>query len=155
MDKRVAFIGLGIMGGPMAGHLLAGGMALTVYTRTKARKAKLLLPRGEASANSPADAAKDADVVFICVTDTPDVKAVLLGEKGVLSVARPGLIVVDHSTISPAATREMAEALSGKGATLLDAPVSGGDVGARERHALDHGRRRSAPPSTASSRCSA
>jgi len=130
MDQRVAFIGTGIMGAPMAGHLLAAGFRLTVHSRTKS-KADALLRRGAAWADSPADAAHNADVVFVNVPDTPDVEAVLLGSNGVRSVARPGLTVIDHSTISPSATRRMAAALNERGATLLDAPVSGGDVGAK------------------------
>ena len=118
------------MGRPMAGHLLAAGHRVTVHSRTRA-KAEPLLAQGAAWASSPEEAARTADVVFVCVTDTPDVRAVLLGEHGVIRGARPGLIVVDHSTISPAATREMAAELAAKGAVLLDAPVSGGDVGAR------------------------
>lgn len=130
MSTRVAFVGLGIMGLPMAGHLLAAGHGLTVHTRTKA-KAEGLLAKGATWADTPEGAAERADVVFVCVTDTPDVQDVLLGANGVIAAARAGMVVVDHSTISPSATREMAETLAGKGATLLDAPVSGGDVGAR------------------------
>lgn len=129
-SQRVAFIGTGIMGGPMAGHLLAAGHSLTVNSRTKA-KAKSLLDRGARWAETPADAAREADFVFICVSDTPDVEAVILGKSGVLESARAGMVVVDHSTISPTATRKMAQALAAKGATMLDAPVSGGDTGAK------------------------
>jgi 3-hydroxyisobutyrate dehydrogenase len=129
-STRLAFIGLGIMGRPMAGHLLAAGYPLVVHSRSK-NKADELLARGAAWADSPAAAAANAEVVFICVTDTPDVESVLLGETGVIHSARSGLIVVDHSTISPAATRGFAEKLSSHGTTLLDAPVSGGDLGAR------------------------
>jgi 3-hydroxyisobutyrate dehydrogenase len=130
MPQRLAFIGLGIMGGPMAGHLLAAGHSVVVNTRTKAR-ADELLSKGATWANSPADAARDAEVIFTCVPDTPDVEAVLLGDGGVISGAKAGAIVVDHSTISPAITREMATKLREKGITLLDAPISGGDVGAK------------------------
>jgi 3-hydroxyisobutyrate dehydrogenase len=130
MPTRLAFIGLGIMGAPMAGHLLAAGHPLVVYNRTKS-KADALLARGATWADSPAEAARGADVVFVCVTDTPDVEAVVLGRSGIADAARAGLIVVDHSTISPSATRRLADALEAKGANLLDAPVSGGDVGAR------------------------
>jgi 3-hydroxyisobutyrate dehydrogenase len=126
----VAFIGLGIMGLPMAGHLLAAGHPMTVYSRTKS-KAAALVPRGATLVESPAEAAKHAEIVFICVTDTPDVQDVILGDRGVIKSARKGLIVVDHSTISPSATKEMAKQLHEKGASLLDAPISGGDVGAR------------------------
>jgi 3-hydroxyisobutyrate dehydrogenase len=130
MGSRLAFIGLGIMGRPMAGHLLAGGHELLVQTRTPTKAAELV-ERGAKLVDSAADAARRADVVFVCVPDTPDVQQVILGPRGIIDAARPGLIVIDHSTISPAATREMAEALRAKGATLLDAPISGGDVGAR------------------------
>src|SRR6478752_4098597 len=126
----LAFIGLGIMGGPMAGHLLAAGYPLTVSTRTKSR-AEPLLQLGAKWANTPADAARAAEVVFTCVPDTPDVEAVVRGPDGILSAAREGLIVVDHSTISPSATGQMAADLAARGAALLDAPISGGDVGAR------------------------
>ena len=114
----------------MAWHLLAAEHSLTINSRTKA-KAEPLLRRGATWADSPAQAAAAAGVVFICVPDTPDVEAVILGPGGIVESARPGLIVVDHSTISPSATRKMSEKLAGKGVTLLDAPVSGGDVGAR------------------------
>jgi 3-hydroxyisobutyrate dehydrogenase-like beta-hydroxyacid dehydrogenase len=127
---RTAFIGLGIMGGPMAGHLLAAGCPLTINTRTKSRAADLL-SRGAKWAATPTEAAANADVIFICVPDTPDVQAVVLGKDGIASAARNGQIAVDHSTISPTATREMADTLAGKSVKFLDAPVSGGDVGAR------------------------
>ena len=118
------------MGGPMAGHLLAAGHSVTVNTRSKAR-ADELLKKGAKWAESPAKAAAGADVVFICVPDTPDVESVVLGTNGVISSARAGSVVVDHSTISPAATRKMSTALSSRGVLMLDAPVSGGDVGAK------------------------
>jgi 3-hydroxyisobutyrate dehydrogenase len=125
-----AFIGLGIMGKPMAGHLLAGGHSLAVHSRTK-KKADELIKRGAKWAESPMAAAEKADFVFVCVTDTPDAQDVLVGERGVIHSARPGMIVVDHSTISPLATRAMSAALKKKRVALLDAPVSGGDVGAK------------------------
>jgi 3-hydroxyisobutyrate dehydrogenase len=131
MNQSAAFIGLGIMGRLMAGRLLDGGTPLNVHTRTAA-KADDLLKRGAKWAATPAEAAAAAEVVFICVTDTPDVQAVIGGEHGILKSARPGMIVVDHSTISPAATRQMAASVAEKGAVMLDAPVSGGDKGARE-----------------------
>jgi len=130
MPQRLAFIGLGIMGGPMALHLLAAGHSVVLNTRTKGR-AEALLAKGATWADSPADAARDAEVIFICVPDTPDVEAVLLGGDGVIGGAKSGAIVVDHSTISPAATREMAQKLRERNITLLDAPISGGDVGAK------------------------
>ena len=127
---NVAFIGLGIMGLPMAGHLLSAGHTLVVHTRTKS-KADALLGRGARWADSPTEAAEGAQFVFVCVTDTPDAQDVIVGPRGVVRSARQGLVVVDHSTISPAATRQMSAALAARGAALLDAPVSGGDVGAR------------------------
>jgi 3-hydroxyisobutyrate dehydrogenase-like beta-hydroxyacid dehydrogenase len=130
MQPRVAFVGLGIMGHSMAGHLLAAGYSLTVYTRTKAR-ADDLLARGATWADSPANAARDAHFVFVCVPDTPDVKKVMLGEDGVLKTLHSGQIVIDHSTISPSATRELAAEVAKHGGQFLDAPVSGGDTGAR------------------------
>lgn len=118
------------MGLPMAGHLLAAGHGVTVYTRTPA-KADSLLAEGATWADSPAAVARESDVVFICVTDTPDVRQVIEGEDGIVESARAGLIVVDHSTISPSATQQMAANLASKEVRLLDAPVSGGDTGAR------------------------
>ena len=114
----------------MAGHLLAAGHQLTVFTRTKSRAAGLL-SAGATWEPNPAAAAIGADLVFLCVPDTPDVEAVLLEPDGVLSTARSGQIIVDHSTISPTETRRFADAARQKGATLLNAPVSGGDAGAR------------------------
>src|SRR4051812_17175571 len=112
MATRVAFIGLGVMGLPMAGHLLSAGHTLAVNTRTK-EKAVKLLQGGARWCNTPAEAVAQADVVFICVTDTPDVEAVCLDvEKGIIGAAQPGMIVVDHSTISPAGTRKIAAKLA-------------------------------------------
>lgn len=119
------------MGVPMACNLLKAGFAVTVHSRTKS-KAQPILEAGAVWADSPARAAEDAAVVITCVTDTPDAEAILLGTNGVIESARPGLICVDMSTISPDATRRMAETLAQKGVTLLDAPVSGGQLGAIE-----------------------
>jgi 3-hydroxyisobutyrate dehydrogenase len=118
------------MGLPMAGHLLAAGHSLRVHTRTRG-KASSLLSRGAKWCESPADAAGESEFVFICVTDTPDVRDVITGPRGIIHKAKQNQIVVDHSTISPAATRELAGQLEKNGAFLLDAPVSGGDVGAK------------------------
>lgn len=128
---NVGYIGLGIMGGPMAENLLAAGLHLTIWNRTRS-KADVLEARGAVVADSPAAlAAGRPAVIFLNLTDTPDVEAVLFGEAGIVGAASPGLIVVDHSTISPVATREFAKRLADSGVILLDAPVSGGDVGAR------------------------
>ena len=128
----VGYIGLGIMGSAMAGRLLGAVYELIVHNRTMSRCDELLA-LGATAAASPAElAAMSPSVIFVNVTDTPDVEQVLLGEAGIAKAAKPGLIVVDQSTISPNATRRMAETLSTRGVTLIDAPVSGGDVGARE-----------------------
>lgn len=129
--KTVGFIGIGIMGKPMAHNLLKAGYSVTVHNRTKS-KAQELLSQGAAWAASPADVAGRSDVVITCVTDTPDVRAVLLGQNGVIEAAGPGLICVDMSTISPSATKEMGQILQAKGVTLVDAPISGGEIGAIE-----------------------
>jgi 3-hydroxyisobutyrate dehydrogenase len=129
-NESVAFIGLGIMGLPMAGHLLDAGCALAVNPRTQSR-AQPLLNRGAVWFDTPAEAVANASVVFVCLPDTPDVEQVLLGKSGVLEGAKRGMIIVDHSTISPAITRKMSEVARTRGVTLLDAPISGGDVGAK------------------------
>jgi len=128
---NIGFIGTGIMGKPMARNLLKAGYPVTVHNRTKSR-AEDLLSQGAAWAASPAQAAAGSDVVITCVTDTPDVRAVLLGPEGVIEKARPGLICVDMSTISPSATKQMGQTLQAKGVTLIDAPISGGEIGAIE-----------------------
>jgi 2-hydroxy-3-oxopropionate reductase len=131
MSLRVGFIGLGLMGKAMAGNILEAGFPLTVYNRSRAAVAELV-GRGAHAASSPAEVADSSDVVFTCLPDTPDVEEVLLGAKGVLAGGRAGLIVVDTSTIRPEAARTMAARLEQAGIAFLDAPVSGGDVGARE-----------------------
>jgi 3-hydroxyisobutyrate dehydrogenase len=129
--KRIGFIGLGIMGRPMAQNLLKAGYPLRVYNRSGAA-AEALVAAGATRAASPKEAAAASDVVITMVTDTPDVEQVLLGAGGVIEGARPGTVVIDMSTISPKATRAIAAKLSGVGVRMLDAPVSGGDKGARE-----------------------
>lgn len=129
MSERIGFIGLGIMGQGMAANLLNAGFALTVWNRTITRMQDLVAQGAHAGA-SPADVAARSDIIIICVSDTPDVQAVILGEKGVIHGAHAGALVIDCSTISPQATREMAVALSEKGIHMLDAPVSGGSEGA-------------------------
>lgn len=127
---RIGFIGLGIMGRPMAGHLLKAGHPVAVWNRTPGRTAELA-SAGARVAASAADAAKGADIVIVMVTDSADVEAVIAGPGGVLEGIAKGALVVDMSTISPQTERRMAEALRARGADLIDAPVSGGDVGAR------------------------
>lgn len=133
-DKKpqLGYIGLGIMGLPMARNLLNAGYPMIVYNRT-ATKAQPLVESGAALADSPADlASQGPKAIFINVTDTPDVEAVLFGERGLASTASPGTIIVDHSTISPDATRLFAERLAKQGIDFIDAPVSGGDIGAQQ-----------------------
>jgi len=130
-QERIGFVGTGIMGEPMAWNLLHAGYPLTVHTRTRSR-AQALLDEGARWSDTPRDLAQVSDVVITCVTDTPDVQAVLLGPAGVIEAAREGLICIDMSTISPAETRKMGEILAQRGVILLDAPVSGGQIGAIE-----------------------
>lgn len=118
------------MGEPMAGHLLEAGYPLTVFSRTRA-KADRLVAGGARWAESPGAAAKGAQAVFLCVPDTPDVQAVVSGPEGLRAAASPGQVIVDHSTISPSATKEFAAAFASQGVKWLDAPISGGDAGAR------------------------
>ncbi len=129
MPERVGFVGLGIMGQGMARNLLNAGFPLVVWNRTASRMDALVDAGAEAAA-SPADLAARSDIVVVCVSDTPDVEAVVLGEQGVLQGAQPGALLIDCSTISPKATRALAAALHEKGVAMLDAPVSGGSEGA-------------------------
>ena len=126
---RVGFVGLGIMGRPMALNLLKAGHSLTVWARRKESMTPLL-EAGAQGANSPASIAAQSDVVFSMVADAPDVREVMLGTQGVVQSAHAGLIAVDMSTISPAAARSIGADLAAQGVTFLDAPVSGGEVGA-------------------------
>jgi 3-hydroxyisobutyrate dehydrogenase len=128
---KVAFIGLGIMGAPMARNLLKAGFDLTVHNRTRSKE-EPLAAGGAHRAETPADAAKGADVVVTVVSDTPDVEAVLFGDDGVSDGARPGAVVVDMSTISPDATKAFGERLEKSGVRFVDAPVSGGSEGAEK-----------------------
>jgi len=129
MDKRIGFIGLGIMGKPMARNLLKAGYSLTVYSRGQSA-VEALIADGAVGVRSSQEVAERSDVVITMVTDTPDVRQVLLADKGVLAGMRTGGILIDMSTISPSATREIAEVVKTKGVHFLDAPVSGGEGGA-------------------------
>lgn len=128
---KIAWIGTGIMGAPMCGHLMDAGHEAVVYNRT-ASKTDGLASRGARVAATPADAADGADMVFSIVGYPSDVEAIYLGDDGILSVTKPGMILVDMTTSSPDLAIRIAEAAAAKGASALDAPVSGGDVGARE-----------------------
>jgi len=125
---RVGFIGLGLMGLPMARNVLKAGYQLTVYNRTAA-KAQPLVAEGARQAATPADVAQGSDVVVTIVTDSPDVQAVVEGEQGLLGGASPGMAWIDMSTISPDVTRGLGAAAAARGVETLDAPVSGGPPG--------------------------
>jgi 2-hydroxy-3-oxopropionate reductase len=127
--SKIGFIGLGIMGAPMAGHLLAGGHNLYLYDLKP--PAKSLVDQGGIPCLSCKDVAQKADIVFIMVPDTPNVADVLFAEKGVAAGLSPGKIVVDMSSISPIETKEFAKKIEALGCNYLDAPVSGGEVGAK------------------------
>jgi 2-hydroxy-3-oxopropionate reductase len=130
-QPTVGFIGLGIMGSPMARNLRRAGYPLLVHNRTRAKE-DALVSEGASAAGSPREVASHADVVITMLPDSPDVEAVYLGEDGVIAGARQGQLLIDMSSIAPAVAREVASAASGVGASMLDAPVSGGDVGARD-----------------------
>ena len=129
-SQSIGFIGLGIMGVPMAGHLMRAGHELFLFSRTRA-KAQALLESGATWCESPAVVARHCELLITIVTDTPDVEAVLFGENGAAEHLASGACVVDMTTISPTATKDFAKRLAERGVALLDAPVTGGDVGAR------------------------
>jgi 2-hydroxy-3-oxopropionate reductase len=130
MAMRIGYIGLGLMGKPMAGNLLKAGFPLTVHNRSRAAVEELVA-QGAQAAFSPREVASASDVVFTNLPDSPDVEQVVLGKDGIIEGVREGMIFVDNSTIKPATARRMARELLAKGVAALDAPVSGGDVGAR------------------------
>ena len=129
MTDHIGFIGLGIMGKPMARNLLKAGYPLTVWNRSQPAIDELARD-GASGGSSPQDVARQSDVIITMVTDSPDVEKVALGPGGIIEGARPGLVHIDMSTISPAVTRRIAARLAEKGIEMLDAPVSGGDTGA-------------------------
>lgn len=127
----VGYIGLGLMGKSMARNILKAGFPLVVHNRSR-EAVKELVAEGAVEAFTPAEVASQVDVVFTNLPDSPDVELVALGEKGIIESARPGMILVDNSTIKPATARLIAVKLSEKGVLSLDAPVSGGDIGAQK-----------------------
>ncbi len=131
-STQIGFVGLGIMGAPMALKLIEAGFSLKVYNRTDRPRVQQVVDAGAKRVATPAAAAKGSDVIITIVTDTPDVEEVILGEDGVRQTARVGATVIDMSTISTRVTRDIAAALNEKGVHMLDAPVSGGDVGAQQ-----------------------
>lgn len=126
----VGYIGLGLMGKPIARNILKAGFPLVVHNRSRSAVEELVA-EGARAASSPAEVAAQVDVVFTNLPDTPDVERVVLGENGILQGAHPGLIWVDNSTIKPEAARTLSRILAEHGVLSLDAPVSGGDIGAR------------------------
>ncbi|HEY0575048.1 MAG TPA: NAD(P)-dependent oxidoreductase, partial [Pseudonocardia sp.] len=124
-DTTVAFIGLGIMGAPMAGHLLDAGYQVIGYNRSRPAVDRLVA-KGAKAAATAAEAVRGADVVITMVPDSPDVEEITVGEDGFYAVAKPGLLHIDCSTIRPDVARKIAEAGADKGIRVVDAPVSGG-----------------------------
>lgn len=127
---KVGYIGLGLMGKSIARNILKAGFPVVVHNRSRAAVDELVA-EGAIAASSPAVAAAQVDVVFTNLPDSPDVELVALGKKGIIEGAHSGLIFVDNSTIKPASARRIAEKLSARGVLSLDAPVSGGDIGAK------------------------
>src|SRR5215216_3377336 len=131
MAEKVGFIGLGIMGKPMAKNLMEAGYELVLYNRTLEKAEELSEDGAEVAAN-PREVAENSEIIVTMLPDSPDVRNVVAGKDGVLEGIEEGALLVDMSTISPVVTEELAEAVKKKGAGMLDAPVSGGDVGAIE-----------------------
>nr|CAD6605761.1 NAD(P)-dependent oxidoreductase [Rhizobium sp. Khangiran2] len=128
---KVSFIGLGVMGFPMAGHLKEnGGHDVTVYNRTAAKAEEWAKKHGGRSAATPAEAAKDADFVFTCVGNDDDLRSVTLGDTGAIAGMKAGAILIDNTTASAEVARELADSAKAKGVDFIDAPVSGGQAGA-------------------------
>ena len=128
--RRVAFLGLGVMGYPMAGHLARAGHKVTVYNRTAAKAQAWVAEYGGTSAPTPAQAAAGADLVFICVGNDADLRSVVLGDKGSMAAMKTGAVMVDHTTASAEVSRELHTAAKARGLHFIDAPVSGGQAGA-------------------------
>jgi 3-hydroxyisobutyrate dehydrogenase len=129
--ERIGFLGLGTMGAAMAGHLVRSDRPVSVWNRTAGRASELVAA-GAAELATPGAVAAASDIVVLCVSDTPDVEAILFGPGGLAEGAQPGLLVIDCSTIAPGATRDMASRLGALGVDLVDAPVSGGSEGAQK-----------------------
>jgi 2-hydroxy-3-oxopropionate reductase len=130
MTQRIGYIGLGLMGKPIARNLMKAGFPLTVHNRSRTAVDELVR-EGAQPAHSPCEVAEASDVVFTNLPDSPDVETVVLGPEGILEGARSGMTFIDNSTIKPETARKIADALAGVGVAALDAPVSGGDVGAQ------------------------
>ncbi len=129
-SHRVAFLGLGVMGHPMAGHLARAGHQVTVYNRTASKAAAWVATYGGQAAATPAEAAAGAQIIFACVGNDDDLRAVTLGDQGAFGTMAPGSVFVDHTTASAAIARELHAAARARGLHFIDAPVSGGQAGA-------------------------
>ncbi len=129
MKKMLGFIGLGIMGKPMAKNLLKAGFNLVVFSRSE-RSVEVLVQEGALQADSPKEVAERTEVIITMLPDSPEVQEVILGRDGVIQGIKPGSVIIDMSSINPLVTRQIAEMLKGKGVEMLDAPVSGGETGA-------------------------
>ena len=128
--RHVAFIGLGVMGGPMAGHLANAGHSVCVYNRTEAKAREWAAAHKGQSASTPREAAEGADIVFVCVGNDDDLRSVVLGSDGAFAGMKPGATLVDHTTASAEVARELHALASARGLHFVDAPVSGGQAGA-------------------------
>ncbi len=127
--EKIGFVGLGIMGSPMALNLLKAGFDVIAYNRTE-KKVDAIIKAGGEGGKTPKEVAEKSDIIITIVSDTPDVEDVILGKDGVINGIKKGSVVIDMSTISPSVTKEIAKKLKTKNVEMLDAPVSGGDVGA-------------------------
>lgn len=128
--KKIGFLGLGIMGQPMCLNIIKAGYTVTAWNRTKS-KTEIIAQAGGHIAGSPKEVAEQSDIIITIVSDSPDVEEVVLGESGIIHGIQPGSVLIDMSTISPAVTKNIADQLKEKGVDMLDAPVSGGDSGAK------------------------
>lgn len=132
MSERIAFLGLGVMGAPIAGHLAAAGHHVTVYNRTAARAEAWASQHGGATAASPREASEAAQFVFSCVGGDDDLRAVTMGEEGAFASMKPGTVFIDHTTTSAGVAREVAAEAKSRKLTFLDAPIAGGESGAQK-----------------------
>jgi 3-hydroxyisobutyrate dehydrogenase len=138
--RKLAFLGLGVMGYPMAGHLQRAGHSVTVYNRTASKAAQWVAEYGGTHADTPRAASTDADIVFACVGNDDDLRSIVIGDAGALAGMKPGAIFCDHTTASASVARELSAAATGKGLHFIDAPVRR-QLGCHQRRAHCHVRR--------------
>ena len=141
-NKKVAWIGTGVMGSQQAGHLAKNGYDVSAYTHKYEKLLELEKEFGIHPCHSTAEAVKDADYIFVMVGYPSDVEEVFCGESGIFQSAKPGALAIDMTTSSPSLAQRLYKEGKAKGIRVMDAPVSGGDSGRAQRHPLDHGRRR-------------